>query len=216
MGSLVGGITDAVGLTNNKGEERAAQNASEANERAFALNKEHVELMKDELEFQKDQYNEWKDIYGDLQDNLGEYYNDLDADDLTVRGLEAQQTEYQQAVKSIERDAAAKGLVNSGVEFGTKAAMTMSNATERARIRADSPQQAAQQKMSFLGLGLGQGTQMLGTITQAGSNAGNAFQSGVNSQTQMNGNYLSQQTSFGIANMDAMGDLAGYAMGAPA
>lgn len=213
MGKIISKVTDAVGLTNTKAEERAAQQAGINSANAYALNKEHVALMKEQLEFQKEQYADWDEIYGSMQDNLGEYYNNLDEDDMTVKGLESVQREYQSAIKLIEQDASVKGISGSGIEYGTKTALTMSNAVTRAGIRANAEDAVAEKKMQFLGLGLGQGTAMLGAINQAGANAGSAFQSGVSASTAMNANYLQQQTQFGLANMDAMGDVVGMMAG---
>lgn len=213
MGKLFGKVTDAVGLTDYEGEEKAAKQAAIAGERAYAMSKEQVAIMKEELAFQKDQYQDWKDIYGELQDNLGDHYNSLDPDDYAVKGLQNSQREYQEAVKLIEKDAASKGLSGSGMEFGAKTAATLSNAMNRARIRTEAPQAVIEDKMQFLGLGLGQGTAMLGTITAAGSNANNAFSTGVNSQTTMNANYLQQQSFLSGKNTDAINDIAGTVSG---
>lgn len=215
MGGIVGKVTDAIGLTDHEGEEEARRQAALSGERAYAMSKEQIALMKEQLEFQKEQYADWKDIYGDIQDNLGEYYKNLDADDITVMGLQNQQREYQEAVKLINADAAQRGISDSGLEYATESAMTMQNAMERARIRTEAPQKVAERKMQFLGLGLGQGTQMLGLINQAGANANSAFSTGVNSQTYMNSNYLNQQTELTKMNTEATAqfysDIAGFA-----
>lgn len=209
MGSVFGGITDAIGLTNYKGEKQAAQAAAAANANATAMSKEQIALMKEQLQFQKDQYTDWKDIYGDLQENLGEYYNNLDAKDITAMGLTNQQRSYQEAVKSMERDAAQRGISGSGLEYSQKSLATFQNAEARARIRTEAPTKVANEKLGFLGVGLGQGTQMLGTINQAGANVNSAFATGIGSQTMMNGNYLNQQTNFSNANTSAMNDILG-------
>lgn len=213
MGGIVGGITDAIGLTNHKGEEKAAKSAAAAQAAGTAMSKEQIALMKQQLEFQKDQYEDWKNIYGDLQENLGDYYKDMNAEDITAMGLTNQQREYQAAVKMIETEAAQRGISGSGMEFAAKSAATFSNATVRAKIRTDAPEVVASRKMGFLGLGLGQGTQMLGAINQAGGNANSAFATGVNFHGNMAGNYISQQTNLSNANTDAMGQIVGSAMG---
>lgn len=213
MGSIVGGITDAIGLTDNKGEKKAARNAANASAAATAMSKEQIALMKEQLEFQKTQYGDWKALYGDIQENLGDYYKNLDPVDVTAMGLQNQQVEFQAAVKAMEREAAQRGLSGSGLEFAAKSNAIFQNAEARARIRTNTPKEVAEQKLSFLGVGLGQGTQMLGLINQAGANANNAFATGVNAQTTMAGNFLNRQTQVGLANMETMNNIFGTVTG---
>lgn len=213
MGGIVGGITDAIGLTNHKGEKKAAQAAAAANAAGVAISKEQIELMKEQLEFQKDQYEDWKDIYGDIQENLGDYYKDMNAEDLTAMGLTQQQRSYQEAVKMIETEAAQRGLSGSGMEYAAKAAATFGNAEARAKIRTDAPEEVARRKMGFLGIGLGQGTQMLGAVNQAGANANQAFSTGVAFRGNMANSYLNQQTTLSTNNTNAMGQLVGTGLG---
>ena len=104
MGKVVGGITDAIGITDNEGERKAANAASDANAAATQLSKEQLEMAKAELQFQKDRYQDWQNIYGDIQENLGNYYKNLDPDQVATMGLQNQQREYQQVRNSIERD----------------------------------------------------------------------------------------------------------------
>lgn len=209
MGGIVGKITDAVGLTNHKAEEAAAKAAGFANAQAYALTKEQIALQKEELEFQKDQYEDWKNIYGDIQKNLGDYYKTLDGTKITALGLEAQQKEYQSAVQLMEREAAQRGISGSGIEFASKSNATFQNAEARARIRANANKAAADEKLGFLGVGLGQGTNMLGTIAAQASNVNNAYTTGVNSRTNMAGNYVGAQAQYGKSNMDAVGQVIG-------
>lgn len=209
MGSIVGGITDAVGLTNHKGEKQAAQQAATANAQAYAMSQEQIALAKEELQFQKDQYADWKNVYGSIQDNLGAYYKNLTPEKLVALGLEKQQQEFQQVQKSIKRDFAQRGISESGAEIITEAQNKVQNATARAAIRASGDTMAAEEKMKFLGIGLGQGTQMLGIIGNSASNVTSAYASGINSRTQIAGGYLNRSTQLGVANMGAMSDLVG-------
>ena len=209
MGKIVGGITDAVGLTDHEGERKAAKAASSANSAAIQLSKEQLEMAKAELQFQKDQYQDWKNIYGDMQENLGNYYKNLDPDQVATMGLQNQQREYQQVRNSIERDFAQRGLTNSGQETSSLATTAVQNATARASIRENAAQATAERKMQFLGLGLGQGTQMLGLVGNASNNVTNAFSSAVNSRTNMANSYLNSSTQLSMANMKAMQDVAG-------
>lgn len=164
MGNIVSKITDSVGLTDYKGAERdrkyASQQAGLANDRAD-----------EEVRFQREQYGDWKRVYGSLQDNLGDYYNNLSADDLATTGLQAQQTEYQQFRQEFDKQAAQRGVADSKFIESQQLQMGAGNAMERARIRAQAPEQVAQQQLGFLGVGLGQGGQMLGINAQASATA---------------------------------------------
>jgi len=200
MGSVVSKVTDAVGLTDNAGAEDArAQSAQSA---AFSQ-----AMTKEQLEFQKEQYEDWKDIYGDLQENLGEYYNNLDPEDYEARGLQAVQKDFQMAKDRAETSLAQRGLSSSGIQAATDVAMESQAAMGRANVRMNAPDQVANMKQGFLGLGLGQGTQMLGI--QAG-----VANTGAQTGASMASNFGSQGTQLSMANMDVMGSLAG--MGAKA
>lgn len=216
MGSIVGGITDAIGLTNHAGEKKAAASAAEANAQGLAMSKEQIALAKEELQFQKDQYTDWKNIYGDIQENLGSYYKNLTPDKLVTLGLENQQKEFQQVQASIKRDFAQRGLAGSGQENYADASNKMSNAVARATIRTNADATANAEKMKFLSLGLGQGTEMLGQINNASNIASNAYSSAVNSRTNIANSYLNRANTLGAANMAAMSDLvsAGAYIGA--
>lgn len=213
MGGIVGGVTDAIGLTDHKGEKRAAKAAAQANAQSLAMSKEQVAFMKEQLQFQKDQYTDWKNIYGDVQTNLGNYYKNLGEEKIVTLGLQNQQMGYQAAVKEIERDFAQRGLTGSGAEMAVKSNATFQNAEARAKIRTEAPQKVAEQKMQFLGVGLGQGTQMLGVVANAASGVNQAYSTGVNARTSMAQSYLGQQTQLSTNNTDAMGQIIGAGMG---
>lgn len=211
MGSIVGGITDAIGLTDHAGEKKAAAAAATANSQAYAMSKEQIELAKEELQFTKDQYKDWKNIYGDIQTNMGEYYKKLTPDKLVALGLEKQQAEYQQVEKAIARDFAQRGLANSGQETTASTIAKVSNATARASIRANADTMVNDEKLKFLGVGLGQGTQLLGVVGNSAANVTNAFATGINSRTNIANSYLGKSTTLGVANMNAMTDVVGSA-----
>ena len=209
MGQIFGGITDFLGLTDYAGERQAARNAATANAQAYALSKESIDLAKEEFAFQKDQYTDWKSIYGDLQTNLGEYYKNLTPEKITSLGLENQQREFQQVDTAIRRDLAQKGLSDSGIEAAVTSDVAFKNASARAAIRSTAEQTAAERKLGFLGIGLGQGTQMLGLIGNAAANTTNAFSTAVGSRTTAAGQYLNQQTQIGSQNRDTVGTFVG-------
>lgn len=212
-GGIIGGVTDAIGLTDYKGQKRAAAAASDANAAALEISREQIEFAKEQFEFQKEQYQDWKDIYGDVQENLGDYYKELDGDDLVAMGLQNQQREYQAAVKLMEKEATQRGLSGSGLEYAAKSTATFQNAEARANIRASSEAKANEQKLAFLGVGLGQGTAMLGAINGAVSNVNNASATAVNSRTSIANNFLNNSTSLSQSNSDTMGTLVGSFFG---
>jgi len=201
MGSVIGSITDAIGLTQHGNERKAAKLAAQASAQGFAMSKESIALAKEQLAFQKQQYTDWQGIYGDIQTNLGDYYNSLTPDKIATLGLENQQREFQVVNDSIKRDFAQRNLQNSGQETATKTNAAYSNASARAQIRTNAPKEVAAEKLKFLGVGLGQGTQLLSNIGNAASNITNSFSSGVNSRTNIAGQYLSQQTSLATTGM---------------
>lgn len=213
MGGIVSKVTDAVGLTNTKGEKAAARAAEQANAQSYAMSKEQIAFMKEQLQFQKDQYTDWKNIYGDVQTNLGNYYKNLGEEKIVTLGLQNQQMEYQAAVKEIERDFAQRGLTGSGAEMAVKSNATFQNAEARAKIRTEAPQKVAEQKLQFLGVGLGQGTQMLGIVANSAANTSQAYSTGVNARTSMAQSYLGQQTQLSTNNTNAMGQIIGTGMG---
>lgn len=199
MGKVFGKVTDAIGLTDYEGQEKAAKNANAANAQALALTKEQIA-------FQKEQYADWKNVYGDLQKNLGEYYKNLTGEKITALGLQNQQAEYQRAVTALEEEATQRGISGSGMEFAVKSNLTFNNAEARARIRTESDQKVAEQKLGFLGVGLGQGTQMLGII-------GNAYNTGINARTNTANNYMNQYTNLSSNNTGFVQGIAGTAAG---
>lgn len=199
MGGLVGGITDAIGLTDNKGAKTAQKLAQQNSDFAAAIAAESIE-------FQKEQYADWKAIYGDVQENLGEYYKSLSSERLTSLGLQNQQKEYQAALKQIKATAAQRGITGSDMEFAATTSATLDNARARATIRTNAPAQVASEKAGFLSLGLNQGTQMLQTINSA-------YGTSVNQRSSAFQGYLGQSSQLTLASMDAIGDVVGAGMG---
>lgn len=211
MGSIIGGITDAIGLTDHAGEKKAASAAADASAQGLAMSKEQIQFAKDQLDFQKQQYQDFQSVYGDLQTNIGNYYKNLTPDKITALGLENQQKEFQTVDKSIKQDMAQKGLTDSGIETAALTDNQFKNATARASIRTNADQAVIDEKLKFLGIGLGQGTQELGIIANSAGNVTNAYSNAVNSRTNVSGNYLNQATQLGVQNMKSMGDVVGSA-----
>ena len=199
MGGVVHSVTDAIGLTNYKAQEEAQRASSEASRQSLAMTK-------DQLEFQKKQYSDWKSIYGPIQDNLGRYYMNLDPTEYSQKQIEQLQVEFNKATKQIETNFAQRGLDDSGVAAATEVAMKSQEASQKAAIRSNAEDITAQKQMQFLGLGLGQGTQMLGIM-------GNVASSGAASQASIAGANISASAQLGAANVNAMGSALGTAAG---
>jgi len=199
VGDAIGGITDAFGLTDHKGEAAARQQSQQQADRSYGLTKEQIK-------FQRDQYNDWKSIYGPLQEDLGTYFKNLTGNKLAAQHIEAIQLESQKAQTNVDAALAQRGLSQSGLEAQALMQNQFSAASQKANIRANADQLANQQKMGFLGLGLGQGTQMLGINAQVSNN-------GASNAASMSNNALNNATSLAKANMSAVGSMAGAAAG---
>lgn len=212
-GGFLGDVTDFVGLTDYSGAEDRANAAAKATAKAtgesLQIARENIAFQKEQFNFQKDQYADWKAIYGDLQENMGEYYNNLSGSTLVSKQLQAQASEYSRANREVTQQLAQRGISGSGIEAATVASMGMQSAGQRAQIRSSVDETANTEKLKFLGLGLGQGTQMLGTITNASQVVGNASNTASNNvlqggiaQGQMMNQYAmgTQSGSYGVTN----------------
>jgi len=200
MGRVLQDTTDFLGMTDNKGKRHDRKVSDQQRERSNKLTDE-------QLAFQRAQYNKWQDIYGPLQEDLGTYFKNLNGEDVTAKKLQAVQQESQAAQHNIDQSLAQRGLGTSGLEAQALTQNSINTANSRANIRANQDQAAALQKMQFLGLGLGQGAQMLGV------NA-NVSNSGVNATSGMSNNAMDNATSLSKASTDAMNTMYGTAFGA--
>lgn len=205
MGSVVSKVTDTLGLTDTKAAQAAQAQAAQAQQFSMAMTEE-------QLAFQREQYDDWKMIYGDLQENLGDYYKNLDLEDYETRGLQAVQQEFQLARDRVDADLAGRGLSTSGVQAATNIALESDAATKRATVRMNAPDIVAKEKQGFLGIGLGQGTQMLGI----NANVATSGASNLMSRSNTLGTIALNQS---LANQDVMGTIvgagAGMALGVP-
>lgn len=223
-GGLLGKATDFIGITNHKGQKEAQNKQNQMADSSMAATQANIEMQREQLQFLKDQYADWQNVYGDLQKNLGTYYKGL-----TVEGeqakidknlsftLQALATEYTQAEKDTKRQMAQAGIEGSGIQAASQVQTSNVLASERARARAqadiqkvDAGDTVAQKQMGFLGLGLGQGTAMLGTMTQQAGLAGTAY--GQRASTGMQGSAMYGQLGYAReqSNMAAAQNLTGY------
>ena len=200
--------TDFVGLTDYKGEERAAAQSAQAQADSKALSQESLNLTKEEIEFQREQYADWKEIYGDLQEDIGTYFKNISGDTITSQQLTAIQRESQLAQTQVDQALAQRGLTGSGLEAQALQQNMFGTAQQKATVRANADQMVAEQQMGFLGLGLGQGTNMLGINAQVSS-------AGASNAASMSNTALGSSVGFGntsqnysAANMGTMNTLA--------
>lgn len=177
-GAVIGGIATIAG---------GAMGGGGGSSGGGGLSKEQIQQQKDELQFTKDQYNDWQAIYGPIQKNLGAYYDSLTPEKLAVLGLQNQQKEFEQVRTSIKRDFAQRGLTGSGAEDKSMTDLAYGNAVTRAGIRTDAPQKLAEEKMGFLGIGLGQGQGLLANVAGASQGVNQAYSSGIQARTASQG-----------------------------
>ena len=202
MGGVVHSVTDAVGLTDYAGQRRQEEAANRAADRSYALTE-------DQLAFQRSQYEDWKGVYGDIQTNLGNYYNNLTANNWEAQNYEAIQQQYQKALSQVRQTLAQRGLDDSGVAAKAEIGFAEKMAQQKATVQANADQYVADKKMNFLGLGLGQGTQMLGINAQVAN-------AGADAQANMAGAHTAASSNLGAANIGSMGSVVGAAIGAGA
>lgn len=199
----MGFVTDFLGLTDSDGEKRAAEAAQRQNDQQFSLSskaldnaseaaKESNKVARENLKFQREKRAQWEAVYGNIQTNLGKYYLALGPEKIESLGLQKQQQEFQLLQNRIQQNLAARGL--AGSNFGTYLQTTadIDNAGRRAAIRTQAPEMARKQQMGFLGLGLGQGAQMLGNINQATGIGVNSLGREAGMYTQHANTYLSR------------------------
>ena len=168
FGGSMDSATDALGFTDHETESKTMDIAEEQSERSY-------ELTKDQIEFQQEQYDDWKSIYGDLQEDIGTYYKNLTGDSISSQQLTAIQKESQAAQTQIDQSLAQRGLTGSGLQAEATTQNILGTAQQKANVRANADRVAEEQKMQFLGLGLGQGTEMLGTQAQVASSGASSL-----------------------------------------
>lgn len=138
------------------------------------------------MAFEQEKYNDWNEVYGPLQDNLADYYNNLTPGYYESVGLEAFAQEQQTAMTRIDESLAQRGIdPSSGISASLKAQSELGGAEGRAQIRRDAPRQAAEDKRSFLQIGLGQNPGS--TLSNELSNQANQAQVRANQATQAAG-----------------------------
>ena len=109
-----------------------------------------------QIAFQQEQYNDWKGIFGNIEQNLSKYYNNLTPEHFEALGLNNLEKSYANTKEQVQKQLARRGLDTSGAAAQSIVDLTNSKAQAEANLRTQAPEIANQQKMKFLGLGLGQ------------------------------------------------------------
>lgn len=107
------------------------------------------------MQFEQQKYDDWKETYGDIENNLKVYYNSLTPDYYATRGIEAFEKEQQTSLQAVRDNLEQRGLYSSGVAAAVEKESEFSLAEGRARIRTEAPRLAAEDKRSFLQVGMG-------------------------------------------------------------
>jgi len=196
-------VTDTVGLTDYAGQKDARDIANRNSGLANKQADRSYGLTKDQLEFQKSQYDDWKNIYGPLQEDLGTYFKNLTGDKLATQQIEAIQRESQQAQTNIDQQLAQRGLDQSGLQAEAIMRNQLTSSTAKANARANSDQLAANQKLGFLGLGLGQGTNMLGINASVANTGASSAIGAMGVYGGMSNTALSNSTELSKANIQS-------------
>lgn len=218
---LLGGITDAIGLTDYGGQADAAAASAAAStyatDASVALARENIKFQTEQLNFTKDQYNDWKNVFGDMSENLGEYYKNLTGTSYANRQVTAINKEMQNAKIQTQKELARSGLSSSGTAAAALTGLNVQGALSRAGIRAGAEDYVRAQQSGFLGLGLNQGTAYLGITAQQAGNVGNAYNTASNNQLQGGiataNNYQSYANQLAQGNAQMMQQMTKGALG---
>lgn len=174
---ILGGITDAVGLTDYKGAERARKQAIAVQEKAAG---ESLQIARENIAFQREQYQQWDNVFGDLSNNIKEYLDKNTANSITAQRIATLNTELTKSEKDLTKSLAQRGINASGLEAQALTSMNYQAAAQRANIRATAEDENMQKKMGFLSLGLGQGSAYAGIVNSASAiGAQSALQGGI-------------------------------------
>lgn len=152
--AVVGGLSSA----SASGNAADAANASTAASAAASAA---------QLEFSKEQYADWEKVYGPIQDNLSAYYKDLTPATIEAAGIQNINQQYAQANKSITQSLAQRGISSSGLEGQAIVDLAQKQAQDTANLKIQAPMMAAQEKMKFLSLGMGQGANAVAGVQNA-------------------------------------------------
>ena len=177
----------------------AASKASSAAKASAKAQKEATDasakVALQQLEFSKQQYADWQAIFGPIQQNLADYYGSLDADKITALGLQNAQREFQASQAALEKTMAQRGIAGSGIEAAGQTALAAVQAQDKALIRTQAVDLAAQRKEKFLGLGLGLESSLSGNIQQSSGALSGVYQAAAGMAATNQQSALQQQAA---------------------
>jgi hypothetical protein len=145
-----------------------------SSQEASANQKKGLGIAQTQFEFDKQQYADWKSMYGGLEENLSDFYNGLTPEYATTQGLQQQQQAYQEGLTKMKEQLAKSGAP-TGAQADIQARAALENARNRATIRAEAPYKVAEQKQSFLNLGIQSKQQAVAGVGQGSTNLQNAY-----------------------------------------
>jgi len=187
--------------------DKAAGRASDQQAQAQAAANQSTQ---DQLAFNKQQYADWQATYGPIQDNLANYYNNLTPEHQTTLGIQNVQEQYQKSLQQVETNLAQRGLDTSGIMASTETQFGIQAARDKAQVASKTPQQVAQQKSQFLGLGLGNQSALQGNISNSFSN----ISSNLQNQSAIYGQQAAVANQNANAAYGSLGNVVGGAVGA--
>jgi len=145
--------------------------------KASKAQKEALNAQKDasaaQLAFAQQQYEDWQSIFGPIEQHLSHYYNTLHPDTIEALGISKIEKAYNEGLKQLDRQIAQRGLSNSGVEAQGLTQLDQAKAADKATLRMQAPQIVANEKMKFLGLGLGNQNALSANVLNSYSNLQN-------------------------------------------
>jgi len=189
FGDLLGGIFGGIeGYYQYKGMSKMADAYKEA-----------VGIQKEQLNFYKQMYKDWYKVYGSLQEDLGTYFKNLTGDKISAKERQAIQKAMQETQEELSQMMAQRHIANSGLEASLYKDITFQGEIQKALSQANAEDKAVAMKSQFLGLGLGQNTQIAGGMSNVSANLSTTMQG--------YGQALGQQYNT-IGN--AIGKLGGY------
>jgi len=211
----VGGMVVGA-YSSSKASKSAAASADKASAAQAAGNQQQYDAAMAELDFAKSKQADWDSVYGSTQDNLADYYDKLTPERYQAAGVQQINEEYAKSEQNITKVLAQRGISNSGTAAAALTSLEQSAASSRAGVQAMAETTVANEKKSFLQLGLNQanGINQLSTsgynaLGVAGNNL--ATQSGTQAAAY---NTLSQQAAQGVGTsigqgISSLGQLAG-------
>lgn len=188
MGKIVSGVTDAIGLTDTKGERDARNRANDLTDQSLQMSRENIA-------FQKEQLEEWEDTYGDIEQNLSNYFENLSPEKQAQLGLTASNRNFQEARRVLKETLDQRGLGGSKFAESQLLQADIGQARDTATIRALAEEDVINKQLTFLGLGLGQGGQALGNINQASIAGANTTAQGAATSASIANNMFSNNSA---------------------